>query len=243
MENGNTLSQEEKKLINFAKKFIRQAGIATKNFRMFGDDHPVIIGNIDNLYDLLQSGLAHRDSVTYTFLESTLLVEDTRLKEMDPKTYSLIAELDDCGITSLTFQSGISKEELRLLLKSISMGPGPMEENGGLGGIFQKKNVAHIRVDETFFKRVSKKDEEAKGAKDRLADILIVDYLSGKTAFSAGETANLASEITKIEYRATGRQAGLCGYRREYKRRIGRTCLPKHRKAGFRHAKRGQIRR
>jgi hypothetical protein len=190
-------SQNERQFINQAKRFIRQTGVAVKNFRMFGDGHPILAGNIQNLNDLLITTLTHRDSITYTFLGNTLLVEDIRLKDLDRKEYTLIAELDECGITSLSFQQGITEKELCLLLQTIAAGPEAIAAEGGLASLFQKKNITHIKADETFFKRVSKKDEESKSAKDQLADILIVDYLTGKSSLTGGDTQTLAERIRK----------------------------------------------
>lgn len=174
------LSQEEKRFANIAKRFIRQAGIGTKNCRMFGETHPVVTNNLRNVHELLKGTLAGRESATFTFLEGALLVEDIPLKDIDPKVYSFIPELKECGITSLTFQAGVNEGELTVLLKIVSSGPIYIKDGGGVINILHKKDASHIKVDETYFKRVSKKDEESATAKTELADMLIVDYLLGK---------------------------------------------------------------
>lgn len=195
-EKEKKLSQEEKRFTNLAKRFIRQASIATKNFRMFGEKHPVLVNSLRNIYELLKTSLIGRPSITYTFLEGASLVEDIPLKDVDPKIYSLISELKECGITSLTFQSGVTEGELRLLLKVLSSGPAFIKDESGVINILKTRNAPHIRVDEMYFKRVSKKEEEAQEAKTQLADMLVVDYLLGKKAMPKDKMKSLAMEIS-----------------------------------------------
>ena len=195
-EKEKKLSQEEKRFANLAKRFIRQASIATKNFRMFGEKHPVLVNSLRNIHELLKTSLIGRASITYTFLEGASLVEDIPLKDVDPKIYSLILELKECGITSLTFQSGVTEDELKLLLKVLSSGPAFIKDEGGVINILKTKNAPHIRVDEMYFKRVSRKEEEQQEAKTQLADMLVVDYLMGKKAMPKDKMKDLAREIS-----------------------------------------------
>ena len=71
------LSQDEKRFANLAKRFIRQASIAVKNFRMFGEKHPVLINSLRNIRELLKTILEGKNSVSFTFLEGSLLVEES----------------------------------------------------------------------------------------------------------------------------------------------------------------------
>ncbi|MGB2705268.1 MAG: HEAT repeat domain-containing protein [Candidatus Omnitrophota bacterium] len=195
-EKEKKLSQEEKRFANLAKRFIRQMSIATKNFRMFGENHPVLINSIRNIYELLKITLAGRNAVTYTFLEGVFLVEDIPLKDIDPKVYSFIPEVKECGITSLTFLSGINEEELKILFIALSSGPAFVKDEGGIINLLRKKNIAHIKADEVYFKKVSIKEEEAQEAKTQLADMLVVDYLLGKTSMPKDKLKTLAKDIS-----------------------------------------------
>lgn len=189
-------SQEEAKLISLAKRFLRQVSVAAKNFRMFGDSHPFLKNNVNNAAELLKSILLMKENATLTFLETSCLVEDVPLKNLDLKTYSFLTAAKECGITSLTFTSGITNDELLRLLKVISDGPNAIRKEGGLSNFLQRSNVSHIRADEVFFKKVSKKEEESREAKKHLEDFLIINYLMGKTAMSKDDIASMVGEVT-----------------------------------------------
>jgi len=193
---GKQLSQEEKRFANLAKRFIRQVSIATKNFRMFGEKHPVLVNSLRNIHELLKTSLIGRNSITYTFFEGAFMVEDISLKDMDLKTYSLISELKECGMASLTFQSGVTEDELKLLLKILSSGSAFIKNEGSVINILKTRNATHIGIDEMYFKRVSKKQEEEREVKMQLADMLVVDYLLGKKAMSKNRMKSLAAEIS-----------------------------------------------
>ena len=186
--------QEERKFANLAKRFLRQSSVAIKNFRMFGNKHPVIENNIKNIYELLEISLGNRESITYTFLEGMLLVEDVKLKDIDPKAYAILPELKECSVTSLGFLAGIQEKEVATLLETISLGTSHVKAEGGLAAIFRAQKIEHIKVDETFFKRVSKKEEEEQKAKNELADMLVVDFFLGKSSFSKGDKGMLAQQ-------------------------------------------------
>lgn len=189
-------SQEEAKLISLAKRFLRQISVSTKNFRMFSDSHPFLKGNVSNACELLRSILLMKDNVTFTFAEGSSLIEDMPLKNLDLKTYSFLGTAKECGITSLTFISGLTDEELHAILRIISEGPNAIRKAGGLSGFVQRSGLPHIKADEVFFKKVSKKEEESREAKKHLEDFLIINYLMGKTAMSKNDIASMVGEVT-----------------------------------------------
>jgi len=189
-------SQEEAKLISLAKRFLRQISVATKNFRMFGESHPFLKNSVNNASELLRSILLMKENATFTFMETSCLIEDVPLKNLDIKTYSILTTSKECGITSLTFISGITDDELLKLLKVISDGPVAIRKAGGLSNFIQSSNISHIKADEIFFKKVSKKDEKSHEANKYLEDFLIVNYLMGKTAMSKDDIAAMVGEVT-----------------------------------------------
>lgn len=189
-------SQEEAKLVSLAKRFLRQISVATKNFRMFSDSHPFLKSSVNNAFELLKSILLMKENATFTFTEASCLIEEIPLKNLDLKTYSFLNTAKECGITSLTFISGLTDVELHQLLKLISAGPNAIRKEGGLAGFIQRSNLSHIKADEVFFKKVSRKEEESREAKKHLEDFLIMNYLMGKTAMSKDDIASMVGEVT-----------------------------------------------
>lgn len=189
-------SQEEAKLISLSKRFLRQISVATKNFRMYSDSHPFLKNSVNNAGELLKSILLMKENATFTFMETSCLIEDIPLKNLDLKTYSFLTTAKECGITSLTFIAGLTDEELQAVLKIISGGPNVIRKEGGLADFVQRSNLSHIKADEIFFKKVSKKEEESREAKKHLEDFLIINYLMGKTAMSKDDIASMVGEVT-----------------------------------------------
>ena len=190
------VSQEEARLVSLAKRFIRQTSVATKNFRMFSENHPFLKSSVTNACELLKSILLIKENATFTFQDTSCLLEDIPIKNLDIKTYSFLNTAKECGITSLTFINGLTDSELQAILKLISDGPNAIKKEGGLAGFINAKNISHIKADEVFFKKVSKKDEESREAKKHLEDFLIVNYLMGKAAMSKDDISSLVGEVT-----------------------------------------------
>jgi len=190
------VSQEEARLVSLAKRFIRQTSVATKNFRMFSETHPFLKSSVTNACELLKSILLIKENATFTFQDTSCLLEDIPIKNLDIKTYSFLNTAKECGITSLTFSNGLTDDELQAVLKLVSDGPNAIKKEGGLAGFINTKNISHIKADEVFFKKVSKKDEESREAKKHLEDFLIVNYLMGKAAMSRDDISSLVGEVT-----------------------------------------------
>lgn len=190
------ISQEEARLVSLAKRFLRQISVSIKNFRMFSETHPFLKSNVTNACELLKSILLIKDNVTLTFAETSCLLEDIPIKNLDLKTYSFLNTAKECGITSLTFINGLADDELHTLLKLLSDGPNAIKKEGGLASFIERKNISHIKADEVFFKKVSKKDEDTREAKKHLEDFLIVNYLMGKAAMSKDDISSLVGEVT-----------------------------------------------
>ena len=190
------LSQEENRLASAAKRFLRQISISAKNFKMFGSAHPFLRSNIKNAHELLKGILLAKESATFTFLEGSCLLEDIPIKGLDSKTYPILSVAKECSITSLTFTRGISEDDMHALLKIMADGPNAIKNENGLTTYLQRKNIDHIKADEIFFKRVSKKDEEASEARKHLEDFLIMNYIMGKASMSKDDISSLVGEVT-----------------------------------------------
>lgn len=178
------LSQEEAKTASAAKRFLRQISITIKNYRMFGEHHPVLTNSVRNSYELLKNILLARETATFTFIEESCLIEEIPLKGMDPKAYSFMGVAKECGITSLTFLREVTEPEFADILKLISSGPKAIKEENGLADFIQRKDITHIKADEIFFKKVTKKEEESREAEKQLEDFLVINYFLGKGSIS-----------------------------------------------------------
>ncbi|NQT23197.1 MAG: HEAT repeat domain-containing protein [Candidatus Omnitrophica bacterium] len=190
------LSAEEARVSAIAKRFIRQASVSVKNFKMFGPGHPVLEQSVKNTYGLIADLLTGKDSATITLVGTSLLYENIPLKNTDPKVYSLITDMKECNISSLTFVAGLKEAELNILLEIISEGPKPIKDEGGLTKFLQKKNIPNIKADEVFFKKVTKKEEESRKTEKELENLLVMNYLLGKTSISENDIQALVDNIS-----------------------------------------------
>lgn len=199
-ENSNSkekkLSQEEARLAGIAKRFLKQVSISAKNFKMFGANHPFLQANVRNACELLKSILLVKESATFTFMEGSCLLEDIPIKGLDSKAFPILVVVKECGITSLTFSRGLPEDEMHALLKILSDGPNAIRSENGLAAYLQRKNIDHIKSDEIFFKKVSRKEEEASEARKHLEDFLIMNYIMGKAAMSKDDISSLVGEVT-----------------------------------------------
>ena len=110
------MPQETKEKLPLDAKLLSEAiielNISARNISIYPEGHPSVDLSIDKAYAFLKKLFEIRDTITLAVARDTLIVDHYYLdrKNLVYREFALI--LFNLGIASITFYSGITKEEI-----------------------------------------------------------------------------------------------------------------------------------
>ncbi|MFH1155674.1 MAG: HD domain-containing phosphohydrolase [Pseudomonadota bacterium] len=103
-------------LLDFIKSFTAAVG----NMQLFFQDHPQVSAMVDQAGNALQSITAKQGSLTLFRVGQTLVANGKALKGGSPAARKLVQILDGSGLESLTFEQGLTQEELVEFIRALA---------------------------------------------------------------------------------------------------------------------------
>ena len=184
---------------------------AVVNYHLYPPSSQIVQESVSRAQEDLEAILREAGSVTFCELEGKLLINGFCLEEKDqarPNTVAFLKDLAMWETRSITFEEGLSGEELRSFLEIFGRKRSERFLEGDLGALLQEEGIAHVKVDEKVYVSMSKDQELAASsglpsdqAMDLLRDEVFVRFLVGKApAVEAPqeEVAELLSDPQRV---------------------------------------------
>lgn len=179
----------------------------TKTVLMYPAENPSAVRMVENAYDAVTELMPIGGSLDLSFMEDKLVVNGETLDDALQKR-GIIRNFHELmkarRISSITFWSGLTKEELRKFLvilgtKAPSAGG---EDQPEIYQMLEEQEVKHVEVDEQIFVAISKREKvvDARAAVEREEDVALKALKDEVFArFLAGEasTADISEDAMK----------------------------------------------
>ena len=185
-DNNRPFSNEQKmtgtRMIDKAVPVIVMINAAITNIRLYPSSSALVANSIDRVHPALLEILEQEDSVIFAEAEKNLLVFGQSLNEKDQQKPQVIAFLElmlNFGVSSITFEKGLDKTELKSFLEILSKKPEDVEKEGGLQQTITRKKFPHILLNQKVFVAMGK-DQQVLAAEDRD----VVNYVVGNSQLS-----------------------------------------------------------
>jgi len=147
-------------------RFIYAFNISRRHTLCYPDDHPLVRKSARAVVDLLARLLEFRSSLTLGIARDSLLVHGAVLDEKNPVFRKLASELFEQGIAAITFETGLTSDELLRFQHLAISRPEELAERGGLAAVCQQEELAHIRLSGIDYSAFSVSEEAEIGAVD-----------------------------------------------------------------------------
>jgi putative nucleotidyltransferase with HDIG domain len=102
-----------------AEDLLRRFGAALRGIQLYSGQHPLVTRNIESLAEILQIMHAHGPSVTIGAVGEELIVDDMPLLKASVSMSELIRRLQAIGAERITFDRGVTTEELAAFVQEI----------------------------------------------------------------------------------------------------------------------------
>ncbi len=142
------------RLENKAVELISHINAAVTNVRLYPPASELISKTISRLNDSIQGLLSEEPAITYAESEKKLLIQGEAVSEKvykRPQVQSFLTMLLEMGIKSISFEKGLTEQELREFLHIAGSWQQGEEGGAGLKEKAEEKGVSHIKIDEKIY--------------------------------------------------------------------------------------------
>lgn len=153
---------------------------ATKNLRLYPPSSAIVINTIDQLQEAFLDIFALEDALDFAEAEERLLVGGEALppKEQErPQVVALVEMLLNFSLKSISFQKGMSREDLLAFLELITQPPRHDGNRGdALQAVMEEKQITHILLNQKVY--IAKDQDNQLLASLDIKDDDIVKYMA-----------------------------------------------------------------
>ncbi|MFH1413775.1 MAG: ATP-binding protein [Candidatus Omnitrophota bacterium] len=142
-------------------KLITSFITALNKLSLYPETHPLVTGSLEEAYQMLEVYLRSKKEMTFSISaqDKILLDGEPVVSETRVLLESFVSQFKKLQAESITFSSGITFEELRLFLKTLSLQPKDFIDLGGIQQILANKVVKHIKVNLFSYVKIEKDKE------------------------------------------------------------------------------------
>ncbi|TYO98095.1 HEAT repeat protein [Geothermobacter ehrlichii] len=147
-------------------RFIYAFNISRQHTLSYPDDHPLVRKSALAMVDLLANLLEFRPRLTLGIARDSILVHGSVLDEKNPVFRKLASELFDLGIAAITFETGLTSDELLRFQRLAVSRPEELADRGGLAAACRDLDLRHIDISGIDYSAFSICEEAEIGAAD-----------------------------------------------------------------------------
>ncbi len=123
-----------------------ELNISRKNVGIYPPGHIQIANSIERAYGILQKLFEIRKEMTLGVAKDTLLIGKDYLDQKNPVYRDFALSMSQQGIASVTFVSGLEKDELVRFHRVLTTKPEDIRISGGINKVMTETVIPHIRV-------------------------------------------------------------------------------------------------
>ncbi|MCK9417832.1 MAG: HEAT repeat domain-containing protein [Nitrospirae bacterium] len=123
-----------------------ELNISRKNVGIYPPGHIQIANSIERAYQLLQKMFEIRNEMTLGVAKDTLLIGKDYLDQKNPVYRDFALSMSQQGIASVTFLSGLEKDELVRFHGILTIKPEGIRASGGINQVIAGAVIPHIRI-------------------------------------------------------------------------------------------------
>lgn len=179
-----------KEVFSRIPELIRSIYIAGVNSTLYPENSQIRVKSNEDAHNLLVKALSETDILNIACIDKTIIVNNKKLGKDIKNIFvdSFSSALRNLSVESVSFQKGVTVEELTKFVKLMNSGE---EKEESFSKCLESSGVVNIRVNEIVYDASKKKSKEKEG----LEDIMLIDYLMGRLP-GKGKDADLSAAVT-----------------------------------------------
>lgn len=143
-------------LTRAAENMVKRLGFIVRATGMYPSGHPAIAPSVEGFLEVLASFFSTGPMVTLSAIGGELMVNDLQVRRKGGSVDTLLKDMSDRGVSSITFQSDTDAENVMRFSNVFNKAPVYIKEHGGLASLLERREVSSITVDQYRYALVSK---------------------------------------------------------------------------------------
>ena len=200
-----------------AENLVKRLELLVKTLQMFPSGHPSVDPSTESFLGILERFFNEKDQVTISIMGDTVMVNDISIEKKGPSLGSFIRAFAERKMNSLSFDQGITGEDVKTFARIFNRPPAYISEHGGMARLVELRGLDAISINRYHYQLVSEDgDEESTLARgevtvedaifseliDRLERGDSIDSLPGSKIGSALKSVLAAARDNREEQRS-----------------------------------------
>ncbi len=143
-------------LTRAAENMVKRLGFIIRSTGMYPSGHPAIAPSVEGFLEVLNSFFAAGPMVTMSAIGGELMVNDIQVRRKGGSVDSVLKDMSDRGVSSITFQPGTDSENVLRFANVFNKSPAYIKDHGGLASLLERREVSSVTVDQYRYALVSR---------------------------------------------------------------------------------------
>ncbi|MDD5258901.1 MAG: HEAT repeat domain-containing protein [bacterium] len=182
-----------------------------KSLRLYPLQHPLLVSSVDKLKQAINQFFTRVDTLRLRLKRQYIFVSGQPINKGDEVLETLSIQIYRLGIRELTFNQGLTDDELIKFLQFLNTDPAQILEKEGGESFWEAAQFTSIKINETLRQEIfriseyGETREQKAGSSDNLsAVILLADFLGGQEKTPSREAFHLLGTLMSQPVRLAG---------------------------------------
>lgn len=138
-----------------AENLVKRLELLIKVLQMFPSGHPSIDPSTESFLSILSKFYKEKEQVTLSVMGDTVMVNDIRVEKRGPGMSAFIRAFAERRMSSLTFEPGVTAENVKTFAKIFNRPPVYISEHGGMDRLLELRGLDSISINRFHYELIS----------------------------------------------------------------------------------------
>lgn len=138
-----------------AENLVKRLELLIKVLQMFPSGHPSIDPSTESFLSILSKFYKEKEQVTISVMGDTVMVNEIRVEKRSPGMSAFIRAFTERRMSSLTFEPGVTAENVKTFAKIFNRPPVYISEHGGMDRLLELRGLDSISINRFHYELIS----------------------------------------------------------------------------------------
>ncbi len=138
-----------------AENLVKRLELLIKTLQMFPSGHPSIDPSTESFLSILSKFYKEKEQVTISVMGDTVMVNDIRIEKRSSGMSGFIRAFAERKMSSLTFEPGVTAENVKTFSRIFNRPPAYISEHGGMDRLLELRGFDSISINRFHYELIS----------------------------------------------------------------------------------------